>query len=240
MAFIHGSKTSAFFQHWNLTTGMRSITLSGQKELADTTYMGNTDRTFIEGMRVNTVNVSGIFDDQTGDFRHNIERAYGIGERPLTISFGGVNNQQTSYLTTCLVTSFGETSPISDVVMVDADFQVTSDIKAAYFMHNGPIAGLASTNWIDLGDDDWDNKFLRIHVWNAPTGTVNLRLQETDDISGTPTINNKASIQIERTARVVDWENTTTTVDLGRYVRLSSLSGAVPSVAAFIHVSNNL
>ena len=240
MAFVHGSNTYAFFQHWNCTKGLRSLTLAGQKELADTTHMGDNDRTFIEGMRTATLNMSGIFDTDDDNFRDNVERSFNIGDRQFAVAFGGVNNGQNAYMTRALCTSFGETSPISDVNMVDADFQLVEQIRPAYFMHNGPLANSETTAWIDLGDDDWDNKLIRIHMWNKASNTVAITIQESDNITPqTPVVNNKTTLNIGVSTNVAEWSNTSASLDLGRYVRLRLIGSSTPSIAAFVHVSNN-
>lgn len=247
MAKQHGLEVEAMFQHWDITEGLRGLTISGQKELADTTYVGQRDRTFIEGMRSANLNFNGIFSKDDDTYRDFIERAYFIGPREIAIAFGDVGSGATALMSSALCTGMGMSSPLNDVAMVDGDFQLVEEVRPSYLMYNGhwpidnPPGFGASTPWIDLGDDDWDNKLVRIHVRTAPSGNMTVRLQETDDISGTPTISTKRSFTVGGSSKVVTaYENTTTSTDLGRYVRFNHQSTRTMSFMGLVHVSNNL
>lgn len=244
MPFQHSLNTIAAYNLWNITTGLRTINLSMQKELAEITAFGDDNREFIEGLRTGTISVSGLYSQKgSAEYADVVERAYNFGGRKFGVAFANVGSGPNALVTTALPAAFSEVAPLNDAVMVDGEFQIIEKIRNAYLLHNGRLTIGGSNHysqWIDLGSEDWDNKYLQVHPWVRPLGTTQIYLQETDDPTANPLVtNNKINLTIAPNSGVVTHGTLASNVTLGRYVRLRGSTARTMSVMAFLHVSNN-
>lgn len=132
MAFVHGKGTK-----FKIDTGADALTdisaylnnvdVSWEVDTPETTTFGNSDRTYIAGLRNATISIAGIWDATLDAV---------IASQPagattlLNFEYGpaGLTGGLVKYSGTCLLTSYSLGSPVDGVATFSADYQVSGAV----------------------------------------------------------------------------------------------------------------
>lgn len=128
MAFTHGKVAQFLVKGFNATGYLSDVSKSGEIETAETTTLGNTDKTYIAGLADSSFSASGNLDynlsDDTLSFNYWCESLVGLTV-PLTyIPQSGVQGD-TCFISNGVLTSNNVKTGIGDKASVDLEFQNT-------------------------------------------------------------------------------------------------------------------
>jgi hypothetical protein len=127
--FVHGKSTDFELDDTggtsrSLANTLTSVDFPETIDTAETTAFGATSKSYIVGLRDATISVSGLWD-ATID-------GYIIGTEPATRSFifgpAGSTGGNVKYTGECILTSYGISNPVGDVVTYSLDLQVTGNV----------------------------------------------------------------------------------------------------------------
>lgn len=119
----------------NLTTYVTDVESNFNQEVADTTTKGQTARTFVQGHTEAKLKMSGHWDN-TASTGPDAVLAGLIGDTG-TVGFEwgpeGNTAGDVKYSGEAILLSYNISSPLADVVMFDAEFQVTGTVTKGTF-----------------------------------------------------------------------------------------------------------
>ena len=127
--FVHGKSTDFEVDDTggtsrSLANTLTSVDFPETIDTAETTAFGATSKSYIVGLRDATISVSGLWD-ATID-------GYIIGTEPATRSFifgpAGSTGGNVKYSGECILTNYGISNPVGDVVTYSLDLQVTGNV----------------------------------------------------------------------------------------------------------------
>ena len=111
----------------DLSDVLNTATLSRGVETAETSTLGDDDKTYIPGLRDATISVEGMADTTTSGYFDGI-----LG---LTTTFefypAGEGAGQVKYSGSCILTSFETGAELGGAVTVSGEFQVTGAVTRA-------------------------------------------------------------------------------------------------------------
>jgi hypothetical protein len=105
----------------DISNVLNSIDFPQTQETAETTAFGASARSYIVSLTTSTVSVSGMVDATVDGYLKG-------GTEPATRTFTfkpGVTSGDAIYSGECIMTGYGQSTPVGDVKTFSADFQVT-------------------------------------------------------------------------------------------------------------------
>lgn len=131
MSFEHGKGTVFKVDNsggtlTDISAYCNNVDFPREVDTPETTTFGNDDRTYIVGLRTATISVSGYWDATLDDVLGQI-----VGSGLVTFEYGpqGSTSGDIKYTGECILTSYGEASPVDGVATWTADFQVTGAVS---------------------------------------------------------------------------------------------------------------
>jgi len=131
MAFTHG-KDSVFKLDdsggtlTDISSYVNSVDFPETADIAETTVLGDGNKTYIVGLKDATLSISGLWDSTLDGILGAV-----VGQSA-TLSFEyspeGTTGGNVKYTGECILTSYAQSSPVGDVVGYSADFQVTGAV----------------------------------------------------------------------------------------------------------------
>jgi hypothetical protein len=131
MAFTHG-KDSVFKLDnsggtlTDISSYVNSVDFPETADVAETTVLGDGNKTYIVGLKDATLSISGLWDSTLDGILGAV-----VGQSA-TLSFEyspeGTTGGNVKYTGECILTSYAQSSPVGDVVGYSADFQVTGAV----------------------------------------------------------------------------------------------------------------
>jgi hypothetical protein len=131
MAFTHG-KDSVFKLDnssgtlTDISSYVNSVDFPETADVAETTVLGDGNKTYIVGLKDATLSISGLWDSTLDGILGAV-----VGQSA-TLSFEyspeGTTGGNVKYTGECILTSYAQSSPVGDVVGYSADFQVTAAV----------------------------------------------------------------------------------------------------------------
>jgi len=129
MAFRHAKNAAFTLNAVVLTTFINSMELSFENELADTTTYGTTWKSGLTGIPGGTIELEGFYDPTASTGPGAVLFPLFTAGTPVTglVYPGGTASGQILYTITtgCIVMSYTESSPVSDIVAWTASIAVT-------------------------------------------------------------------------------------------------------------------
>lgn len=127
MAIPHGKDSVFTIDSVDLTSYLDNISFPRSVDTAETSTMGNSSKTYIEGMTDSTISISGKWDGTATTGPDDVLEGL---TGSVTFEYGpdGDTATHVKYTGNCIKTAYNVTSPIGDVVAFTAEFQVTGDI----------------------------------------------------------------------------------------------------------------
>jgi hypothetical protein len=131
MAFVHG-KDSAFKLDnssgtlTDISTYVNSVDFPETADVAETTTLGDSSKSYIVGLKDATISIAGLWDSTVDGILGAV-----VGQSA-TLSFEyspeGTASSKIKYTGECILTSYSQSSPVGDVVGFSADLQVSGDV----------------------------------------------------------------------------------------------------------------
>ena len=131
MAFTHG-KDSVFKLDnssgslTDISSYVNSVDFPETADVAETTVLGDDNKTYIVGLKDATLSLAGLWDSTIDGILGAV-----IGQAA-TLSFEyspeGTASGKVKYSGECILTSYAQSSPVGDVVGYSADFQVSAAV----------------------------------------------------------------------------------------------------------------
>ena len=134
MAFTHG-KDSVFKLDnssgslTDISSYVNSVDFPETADVAETTVLGDDNKTYIVGLKDATLSLAGLWDSTIDGILGAV-----VGQAA-TLSFEyspeGTASGKVKYTGECILTSYAQSSPVGDVVGYSADFQVSGAVTRA-------------------------------------------------------------------------------------------------------------
>jgi len=131
MAFTHG-KDSVFKLDdsggtlTDISSYINSVDFPETADVAETTVLGDGNKTYIVGLKDATIAIAGLWDSTIDGILGAV-----VGQSA-TLSFEyspeGTTAGNIKYTGECILTSYAQSSPVGDVVAYSADFQVSGAV----------------------------------------------------------------------------------------------------------------
>ena len=131
MAFTHG-KDSVFKLDnsggslTDISAYINSVDFPETADVAETTVLGNGNKTYIVGLKDATLSIAGLWDSTIDGILGAV-----VGQAA-TLSFEyspeGTGSGKIKYTGEAILTSYAQSSPVGDVVGYSADFQVSGAV----------------------------------------------------------------------------------------------------------------
>tara|TARA_R110002050_G_scaffold264484_3_gene405306 strand:- start:106 stop:516 length:411 start_codon:yes stop_codon:yes gene_type:complete len=134
MAFVHGKSSvfkldNASGSLTDISTYVNSVDFPETADVAETTTLGSSSKSYIVGLKDATLSVSGLWDATIDGILGAV-----VGQTA-SLSFEyspeGTASGKVKYTGECIVTSYSQSSPVGDVVGFSADMQVSGNVTRA-------------------------------------------------------------------------------------------------------------
>ena len=131
MAFVHGSDSSFKLDNasgslTDISTYVNNVDFPETADVAETSTLGASNKTYIVGLKDATISLGGLFDATVDAILGAI-----VGQSA-TLSFEyspeGTASGKVKYTGECILTSYTLSSPVGDVVGFSADLQVSGAV----------------------------------------------------------------------------------------------------------------
>jgi hypothetical protein len=194
--FVHGKDTAVYIDEFDLTSYFTDTSVSMDNDVAETTAFGDTNKTFITGLRSGTLSLSGLWAADTDGSDEELQALLGNATTPiLTLREGAAAIGSRAIIAQANETSYAITSPVADVHTVSAEFECTPNQVSNLTLHvptntvngNTTIKIQHSANnstWADLISFTVVGSTAKTSEIKAVSGTVNRYLRATASTAG--------------------------------------------------------
>ena len=131
MAFVHGKSAVFKLDHascslTDISAFVNNVDFPETADVAETSVLGASNKTYIVGLKDATISLSGLFD-ATADAIFGA-----VVGQTATLSFEyspeGTASGKIKYTGECILTNYAMSSPVGDVVAYSADLQVSGAV----------------------------------------------------------------------------------------------------------------
>lgn len=126
--FIHGKDTKVLVDEYDLSGYFNSADVASTIDTAETTSFGSSSKSYIVGLRDQTVSLSGLYSQDTGGSDEVLSSILGAATTPIvTVALvaGTIGNR--AILGRAHQTNYAISNPVADVSSVTADFTASTD-----------------------------------------------------------------------------------------------------------------
>ena len=124
--FVHGKDTAVYIDEFDLSSYFTETSFSQENDTAETTAFGDTNKTFIVGLRNGTLSMSGLWSADTDGSDEELQALLGNATTPvITVREGAAAIGSGAIIAQADETSYAITSPVTDVHTISAEFQCT-------------------------------------------------------------------------------------------------------------------
>lgn len=187
MPFRHGKNSAVLVDKYNISSYLNEVSSSQSIETADTSTFGTNAKTYLTGQNDATISFSGLYDGATNAIAEIFESIIDNDSTPpITIAAdGGLTVGNKAVLAQAKQTSYEVSAPVSDVVSLSGEFQVTGGMRggvllAAATSHSATTNGSSVDNTASTALGARAN----LHVTaNTRTDTTVIKVQHSADNS---------------------------------------------------------
>ena len=180
--FIHGKNTAVYIDEFDLTSYFTDVSITQENEVAETTAFGDTNKSYLLGLRAGTLSMSGMWSADTDGSDEELQALLGNATTPLlTVREGAAAIGGSAVIAQANETSYAISSPVADVHTVSADFECTPNqvsnltfalaggvqLTAGASIAHGSLGNLSS---VDNSASSANGGAATLHI---PTNTVN-------------------------------------------------------------------
>lgn len=153
MSFRHGKDSAVLVAQYNISAYLNEANASQSLEVAETSTFGTAAKTYVTGQNDGTISFTGLFDGATDAVAEIFESIIDNDSTPpITIAQdGGLTIGRKASLAQAKQTSYEISAPVSDVVSLSGEFQVTDGLRqgvllAAATTHSATTNGTSVDN----------------------------------------------------------------------------------------------
>lgn len=217
MAFSHGSRGKAFANGLNLSRYLRALTISGTRDVAETSGMSSTAKEYIPGLKDATLSGEGMFDGSDGASDPTLAAALASSSESVWTHYPASDAIGSRGMgISCHETSYEVTSPVDDVnqLTVEANSNVGREAIIAHAAHGTVTASGTASATVDGAALSTGGGVGYLHAIFAGTGTFTVKIQDSADDS---TYVDLLTFSVVSAGTVA--ERITVTGDVDRYTR---------------------
>ena len=228
--FIHGKNTAVYVDEFDLTSYFTDVSITQENEVAETTAFGDTNKSYLLGLRAGTLSMSGMWSADTDGSDEELQALLGNATTPLlTVREGAAAIGGSAVIAQANETNYAISSPVADVHTVTADFECTpNQVSNLTFALAGGVqltAG-ASIAHGSLGNlSSVDNS-----ASSANGGAATLHIP-------TNTVNGNTTIKVQHSANDASWADLITFTVVGASTKTSELKAVCGTVNRYLRAS---
>lgn len=169
---VHGREARVLVQQYDLSAYFRQASEAHQVDVHETTTFGKPAKSFLPGLAGGSLSLQGLFDGSPDAVDAVLGAALGAPSRLLTYAPNGLVVGRRVGLLEADETSYSVTSPVADVVGVEAAFQATGGIDGGVSLHALAAESASGTGTaVDHGAATASGGVAHLHV-TAAAGTT--------------------------------------------------------------------
>ena len=229
-SFIHGKSTAVYIDEFDLTSYFNDASISQENEVAETTAFGDTNKTYITGIRAGTISLSGMWASDTDGSDEELVALLGNATSPvLTLRQGAAAIGGGAVVAQANETNYAITSPVADVSTVTADFECTPNqvsnltfalasgvqLTAGASIAHGSLGSLSS---VDNSASSANGGAATLHI---PTNTVN----------------GNTTIKVQHSANNTSWADLISFTVVGASTKTSELKAVSGTVNRYLRAT---
>ena len=228
--FIHGKNTAVYVDEFDLTSYFTDVSITQENEVAETTAFGDTNKSYLLGLRAGTLSMSGMWSADTDGSDEELQALLGNATTPLlSVREGAAAIGGSAVIAQANETNYAISSPVADVHTVTADFECTpNQVSNLTFALAGGVqltAG-ASIAHGSLGNlSSVDNS-----ASSANGGAATLHIP-------TNTVNGNTTIKVQHSANDASWADLITFTVVGASTKTSELKAVSGTVNRYLRAS---
>ena len=182
MAFVHGKDSKIFFNNNDFGEYFNNVDFTRTADVSETTAFGSDNKTFISGDKHGTVSLTGMFD-ATADAV--LQPFLGSGTNTdLCIGADGITDGKSIFFGSGVVTNYGQSSPVGDVVATSVDLQADAGLFNGLVLDNATVTATGNSTVTDNGSST-ANGGGAIAIVTAKSGsstpTATIKVQHSSD-----------------------------------------------------------
>jgi hypothetical protein len=138
MAFVHGKNTKVLVNQYDLSGFLNNVDLTWECDTPESTVFGVDDRTYIVGLRGQTMSFSGLYA-ATSSAAIDAVVPTDLGNataKLVTYASSGFTVGNRCYSSQVFYTSYGVSSPVDGIVSITLDVQGSAKLADAVSLHN--------------------------------------------------------------------------------------------------------
>lgn len=238
MAPVPGKSSVLYVDKYNLSPYFNSADFSNSVAKLDTTTFGQSDHTYVPGLRDGMVKGSGFFDGSAGAVNEALSAMVGTdAAQPGSYGAGGDTLGSAAILWASRDTKYDIKSPVAGVVSIDGEFTADGGIGYGYWLHAlGAETSTGSGTYIDLSTTSAAGWRACLHVTataGASPSTVVIVEHSADHSVWATLVTFTAA-----TAAVGQYLSSVATSTINRYIRASwTLGGSTTSITFAVSFS---
>jgi hypothetical protein len=126
VAFHHGKDSYFLLDGQNLSQYVTSVDFNESGDVAESTTLGKDAKTYIQGQTDATISITGNWDETASTGPDAVLNGV-LGAGLVDFEYGpmGDVNGAVLYTGSCILTSYGKSSPVGDIVSFSAEGQVS-------------------------------------------------------------------------------------------------------------------
>ena len=149
MAFVHGKDSKLFLNNNDFGQYFNNVDFNRTADIAETTAFGNDDKNYIAGDKDGTISLTGMFD-ATADAI--LQPFLGSStDTDICIGADGITDGKSIFFGTGVVTNYGQSSPVGDVVATSLDLQADAGLFNGLVLDNATITATGNSTSTDNG-----------------------------------------------------------------------------------------
>ena len=194
MAVKHGRFAKAYSEGYDLSPFLKEVSNSGERDLADSSGLGDDDRTFVSGLRGGSMSLSGMFSARASAGSTALEIADVLSnalstEGPTVFSHcpQGDSNGNHCYGIEGSLSNVPVSSPSGDLVSINGEITSDTGLERGVILHakgaetsdsNGSsVDQTAAAALLQYGASAY------LHVFTVGSGTLVVKVQHSADAS---------------------------------------------------------
>ena len=228
--FVHGKDTAVYIDEFDLSSYFTETSFSQENDTAETTAFGDTNKSYILGLRNGTLSMSGLWSADTDGSDEELQALLGNATTPvITVREGAAAIGSGAIIAQADETSYAITSPVTDVHTISAEFQCTpNQVSNLTFALAGGVqltAG-ASIAHGSLGNlSSVDNSASSA---NGGAGTLHVP---------TNTVNGNTTIKIQHSANDSTWADLISFTVVGSTAKTSEIKAVSGTVNRYLRAT---
>ena len=124
--FIRGKNTAVYIDEFDLTSYFSEVSFTQENDVAETTAFGDTNKTYLLGLRNGSLSMSGMWSADTDGSDEELQALLGNATTPiLTVREGSAAIGSGAVIAQANETNYAISSPVADVHTVTAEFECT-------------------------------------------------------------------------------------------------------------------